>query len=52
MDDDSLTVQEREALREVLKALRRLRHGQVQIIVQDARVVQIETTEKKRFDAR
>ena len=42
---------ERRVLAEVLRALRTLRYGSVQIVVQDARVVQIDTTEKKRLDA-
>jgi len=41
---------EREVLEEILRAIRRVRHGYVQIIVQDARVVQIDTLEKKRLD--
>lgn len=41
---------ERAILQEVLRAIRKVRHGYVQIIVQDARVVQIDTLEKKRLD--
>ena len=41
---------ERAVLAEVLLALRRLSHGSVQITVQDGRVVQIDTLEKKRLD--
>lgn len=41
---------ERAVLEEVLQAIRKVRHGYVQIIVQDARVVQIDTLEKKRLD--
>ena len=41
---------ERKVLAEVLRAIRSVRFGSVQIRLQDARVVQIETTEKKRFD--
>lgn len=37
-------------LAEVLRAIRSLKHGSVQVIVQDGRVVQIDTLEKKRFD--
>jgi hypothetical protein len=36
-------------VQEILRAIRRVRHGQVQIIIQDARVVQIDTTEKLRL---
>lgn len=41
---------ERAVLAEVLQALRQVRFGLVQIIVQDGRVVQIDTTEKRRLD--
>lgn len=36
-------------LEEVVRALRRVRHGTVQLSIQDGRVVQIDTTEKKRL---
>ncbi len=39
-------------LREVLSAVRRTRHGQVQIHIQDGRVIQIDHTEKLRLTAR
>ncbi len=38
-----------EILRQILKAVRSVRFGQVQIIIQDSRVVQIDTTEKIRL---
>jgi hypothetical protein len=41
---------EEAILKEVLLAIRQLRHGQVQLIVQDGRVIQIDTTEKRRLD--
>jgi hypothetical protein len=41
---------ERQVLAEVLQAMRSVRHGYVQITLQDARVVQIDTLEKKRLD--
>ncbi len=41
---------ERELLLQILKALRSIRYGYVQIIVQDSKVVQIDKTEKVRFD--
>ena len=49
---DSLapTVAEQAVLQEVLEAIRKLRHGSVQLIVQDGRVLQIDTLEKKRLD--
>jgi hypothetical protein len=40
---------ERPVLTEVLAAIRRVRHGSVEITIQDGRVVQINTTEKKRL---
>ena len=40
---------ERQVLSEVLKALRRVRHGAVTLSVQDGRVVQLDVTEKRRF---
>lgn len=40
---------EARVIDEVLQALRRLRYGHVQIVVQDAKVVQIEVLEKKRL---
>jgi hypothetical protein len=43
------TAQERAVLEEVLRALRRVRHGSIQLVLQDGRVVQLETTEKRRF---
>ncbi|MEX2235911.1 MAG: YezD family protein [Dehalococcoidia bacterium] len=40
-----------EALaKEVLRAVRSVRHGYVQVIVQDSRVVQIDTLERRRLD--
>jgi hypothetical protein len=41
--------EDREVLRRILEAIRSVRHGQVQIIIQDSRVVQIDTTEKVRL---
>jgi hypothetical protein len=40
---------ERAVLREVLDAMRRVRHGSVSLSLQDGRVVQIDVTEKKRL---
>lgn len=37
-------------LQEILKALKSIRYGYVQITVQDSKVVQIDKTEKIRFD--
>ncbi len=47
--DRSMTASERAVVVEVLVSLRRLRHGTIQLAVQDGKVVQIETTEKKRL---
>ena len=44
------TAQEQLVLAEVLQAIRAVRYGSVQIILQDAHVVQIDTLEKKRLD--
>ena len=41
---------EKEILAEVLRAIRKLRHGYVQVIVQDGKAIQIDTMEKKRLD--
>lgn len=45
-----LDARERQILAEVLQAIRSVRHGYVQITLQDARVVQIDTLEKRRFE--
>lgn len=34
---------------EILKAVRQVSYGHVQLVIQDGRVVQIETLEKKRL---
>lgn len=47
--DRAITTAERAVVVEVLASLRRLRHGSIQLMVQDGKVVQIETTEKKRL---
>jgi len=41
---------EKKLLLQILKALRSIQHGHVQITVQDSRVVQMEKTEKIRFE--
>lgn len=45
----SLTAEEERLVRAVLDAVRRIRHGSVQLVVQDSRVVQIDTVEKMRL---
>lgn len=44
-----LSSAERAVVVEVLAGMRRLRHGVIQLSIQDGKVVQIETTEKKRL---
>ncbi len=41
---------EKRILLQILEALRSIRYGYVQITVQDSRVVQIDKTEKIRFE--
>ena len=41
--------EDHEVLLRIVDAIRAIRHGQVQIIIQDSRVVQIDTTEKVRL---
>lgn len=41
---------EQAILTEVLRAIRRVRHGYVQVIVQDGYAIQIDTMEKRRLD--
>jgi hypothetical protein len=40
---------ENEVVRQIIEAVRSVRFGQVQIIIQDSRVVQIDKTEKIRL---
>ncbi len=40
---------EADVVRQIIEAIRSVRFGQVQIIIQDARVVQIDKTEKIRL---
>ncbi len=39
-----------EVEREILKALRDIQYGSVEITIHDSKVVQVERTEKVRFD--
>lgn len=48
----SPTKEEAAVLNEVLKALRQITHGYIQLVVQDSRVIQIDKTEKVRFTSR
>jgi len=45
----TLSSEEERVVRALVLALRRLRYGSVQIVVQDSRVVQIDTLEKLRI---
>ena len=47
--DLELSPEEERVVRPLLAALRRIRHGSVQVMVQDSHVVQIDTVEKMRF---
>jgi hypothetical protein len=38
------------AMREILRAVRSVRYGSVEVVIQNSRVVQIERKEKFRFD--
>ncbi len=42
--------EDEKLLSQILKAIKSIRYGYVQIIVQDSKVVQIDKTEKIRFD--
>lgn len=44
------SAEEQRVLNEVLLALRSLQFGSIQLVVQDAKVVQIETLAKRRLD--
>jgi len=41
---------EKKLILQILKALKNIRYGCVQIYIQDSKVVQIDKTEKIRFD--
>ena len=48
----TLSPEEERVVHAFVSALRRIRHGSVQIVVQDGRVVQIDTLEKQRISHR
>ena len=48
-DGPGPTSAEQAVLAEVLAAVRRVKHGSILLNLQDGKVVQIETTEKKRL---
>lgn len=45
----ALSPEEERVVRALVAALRRIRFGSVQVLVQDSRVVQIDTLEKQRI---
>jgi hypothetical protein len=47
---DNLRDDEKKLLVSILKAVQGIRYGSVEITIQDSRVVQIDKTEKIRFD--
>jgi hypothetical protein len=49
LQDLALSPEEERVVRALLAALRRIQHGSVQLVVQDRRVVQIDTVEKMRL---
>jgi hypothetical protein len=49
-DTDDFKESEKKLLLQILKALKSIRYGCVQIFIQDSKVVQIDKTEKIRFD--
>ena len=52
MEKLDLTTDEEEVVAALITILRRLQHGSVQVIVQDNRVIQIDTVEKLRLKPR
>ncbi|MDB5056644.1 MAG: putative small protein [Chloroflexi bacterium] len=44
-----LSADEEQIVKAILDALRRIKHGSVQLVVQDSRVIQIDTVEKRRL---
>jgi hypothetical protein len=44
-----LSADEEQLVRTILDALARIRHGSIQLVVQDSRVIQIDTVEKRRL---
>jgi len=49
-EPDDFKESDKKLLLQILKALRSIRYGCVKIFVQDSKVVQIDKTEKIRFD--
>ncbi len=40
---------EEEFLREILRSIRTIKYGSVQLIIQDGKIIQVDKTEKLRF---
>jgi len=45
----TIRTEDAKLVEEILRAVRQVSYGHVQIVIQDSRVVQIETLEKKRL---
>jgi hypothetical protein len=50
IDLDKLRDQEKKLLMNIFKAIKSIRYGSVEITVHDSKVVQVDKTEKMRFD--
>ena len=50
LTDPKISVEEAAVLEQVLQAVRQIKYGYVQVTIQDGKVIQIDRTEKKRFD--
>ncbi len=51
-DASTLSAQLTEVERHILQALQQIRFGTLEIVIHDSRVVQIEKSEKVRFDVK
>jgi hypothetical protein len=50
MELQDLTYEERLQLLEILRALKRIQYGSVEVTIHASKIVQIETREKLRFE--
>jgi hypothetical protein len=48
--DDGVDDALKQVMREIVRAVRSVRYGSVEVVIQNSRVVQIERKEKFRFD--
>lgn len=46
-----MSATEEQTQQQIIEAIRSLKYGSVHIVVHDSRIVQVERTEKVRFDA-